>query len=142
VQNPFFDDRGFPDQSDTYDRLLHNIEGGVVLRKLTHPAPDLDGPVDPRFHSAFIPDIHEPIMRKSLDLSHLPVDLQDQVYGLIREFWSVFDEKGFFVPVNNYECVIDTGTARPISVRKILYGEKETVIMRRCIAALAKVGHI
>jgi hypothetical protein len=27
-------------------------------------------------------------------------------------------------------------------VKKILYGERETVIMRHCIAALAKVGHI
>ena len=42
----------------------------------------------------------------------------------------------------NYECVIDTGTARPISVKKILYGERETVIIRKCITALAKVGHI
>ena len=69
-------------------------------------------------------------MRKSLDLSHLPLDLQNQVYSLIRKFWSVFDEKGFIVPVKNYKCVIDSGTAHPISVRKILKGEKETVIMR------------
>jgi hypothetical protein len=61
---------------------------------------------------------------------------------MIREFWSVFDSKGVFVPVKNYECVIDTGTARPIAVKKILYGERETVIMRHCITALAKVGHI
>ena len=54
-------------------------------------------------------------MCESLNLSHLPIDLQNQVYGLIRKFWSVFDEKGFFVPVKNYECVIDTGTARPIT---------------------------
>jgi hypothetical protein len=47
-----------------------------------------------------------------------------------------------FVPVKNYECVIDTGIARPISVKKILYGERETIIMRNCIVALAKVGHI
>ncbi len=47
-----------------------------------------------------------------------------------------------FVPVRNYECVIDTGSARPIAVKKILYGERETVIVQKCIAALAKVGHI
>jgi hypothetical protein len=54
----------------------------------------------------------------------------------------VFDGKGVFVPVRNYECVIDTGSTRPIAVKKILYGKREMVIMQKCIAALAKVGHI
>jgi hypothetical protein len=53
-----------------------------------------------------------------------------------------FDKKGVFVPVKNYECVIDTGSAWPITVKKILYGEQELVMMRKCVAALAKVGHI
>ena len=54
----------------------------------------------------------------------------------------MFDSKGIFVPVKSYECIIDTGNARPIAVKKILYDKHKTVIMRRCIAALAKVGHI
>ena len=44
--------------------------------------------------------------------------------------------------MKNYECVIDTQTAQPIAVKKILYGEWETVIMQPCILALAKVGPI
>ena len=81
-------------------------------------------------------------MRKELDLSHLPLDVQDQIYSLIRELWSVFNSKGVTVPVKFHECVINTGSAWPIAIKKIHYGEKETVIMRKCIAALAKVGHI
>ncbi len=54
----------------------------------------------------------------------------------------MFDKKGNFVPVQNYECVIDTGNALPIAVKKILYGPKKTPIMRGCIAALETVGHI
>ncbi len=54
----------------------------------------------------------------------------------------MFDEKGIFIPVKNYECVINTGNAPPIAVKKILYGPKETHIMWECIAALEKVGHI
>ena len=81
-------------------------------------------------------------MRKDLDLSHLDSNLQEKIYAIIQKYWSVFDEKGVFVPVKNYECVIDTGMARPISVKKILYGERETIVMCKCIAALAKVGHI
>ena len=142
TNNVFLDDRGFKDLSDDYDHVLHDVDGGPILRKLRHPAPALDADIDPAFHSLFVPAKHEDQMRKDLDLSHLDPDLQEKIYAIIRIYWSVFDEKGVFVPVKNYECVIDTGTARPISVKKILYGERETIIMRKCIAALAKVGHI
>jgi hypothetical protein len=42
MKNVFVDDRGFPDISDAYDTLLHNVNGGPVLRKLKHPPPTLD----------------------------------------------------------------------------------------------------
>ena len=142
TNNVFLDDRGFKDLSDDYDHVLHDVDGGPILRKLRHPAPALDADIDPAFHSPFVPAKHEDQMRKDLDLSHLDPNLQEKINAIIRKYWSVFDEKGVFVPVKNYECVIDTGTARPISVKKILYGERETIIMRKCITALAKVRHI
>jgi hypothetical protein len=54
----------------------------------------------------------------------------------------VFDKQGTFTPIRDYECVIDTGTAAPIAIKKINYGTCETPIMRKCIAALEKVGRI
>ena len=51
-RNVFADDRGFPDLTDDYDTLLHNIDGGPVLRKLRHPAPPLDE-TDPSFNFIF-----------------------------------------------------------------------------------------
>ena len=66
----------------------------------------------------------------------------NQIYVLIKKYWSVFDDKGVFVPVKNYECVIDTGDAKPIAIKKILYGPREIPIMWTTIAALKKVGHI
>jgi hypothetical protein len=142
LQNVFLDDRGFADQSGGYDHLLYSIDGGPVLRKLRHPMPDLNGPINLHFDHPFIPAEHKDVMRKQVDLSHLESDQQEHVYSLICEFWPVFDERGVFVPVKNYECVINTGTACPIAIKKILYGERETVIMQCCISALAKVGHI
>jgi hypothetical protein len=142
LQNVFLDDRGFPDQSEDYDTLLHGVDGGPILRKLKHPQPDLDAPIDPLYFSPFIAEKHEAQMRKDMDLSHLSPTLQEKLYQIIRDYWSVFDEKGVFIPVKNYECIIDTGSARPIAVKNILYGELETQYMRKCIAALAKVGHI
>ena len=58
VHNVVYDDRGFPDQSDEFDYLLHSVDGGPLLRKLWHPALDLDSPVDTSFLSVFDPDIH------------------------------------------------------------------------------------
>ena len=78
------DDRGFPDQSNDYNHVLHNTDGGPILRKLKHPVPDLHAPVDLAFYSEFIPDRHEAQMRQDMDLSHLHPDLQEKVYSLIR----------------------------------------------------------
>ena len=54
----------------------------------------------------------------------------------------LFDSKGVFIPVKNYECIIDTRNARPIAVKKIVYDKRKTVIMQWWIYALDKVGHI
>ncbi len=141
ISNVFIDDRGFPDESDHYDNLLYNIEGRLILRKLKHPLPPLDE-VDPKVYSTYDESKHGEQLKQDLDLSHLDPHIQEKIYALVKKYWSVFDKKGIFVLVQNYECVIDTGNAPPIAVKKILYGPKETHIMWGCIAALEKVGHI
>jgi hypothetical protein len=140
-QNIFYGDHGYPDQSHEFDVILHNIDGGTILRKRKHPAPPLDE-IDPKFFAVYNEAAHGKNLRKQLDLSHLDTSIRNQVYRLIQKYWSVFDDKGQFVPVKDYECVINTGNARPISMKKIHYGPRKTPIMCRCIAALEKLGHI
>jgi hypothetical protein len=103
----FLDNRGFPDQSDKFKQLVHSFDGGPVLRKLRHPMANLDRPINPRFHSPFIPAQQKDLVRKQVDLSHFKPDFQEQVYNLIREYWSVFDKQRVFVPVKYYKCVIN-----------------------------------
>jgi hypothetical protein len=141
IKNNFIDDRGFPDQSDEFNVLLHNIDGGPVLWKLKHPPPPL-GSVDPMFSFPYDESLHGARLRKDLDLSHLVVALQQTIYALIIKYWSVFDKRGVFVTVRNYECVIDTGHAHPISVKKIMYGPNKLPIMQKAVVALEKVSHI
>ncbi len=141
LPNVFVDNRGFPDKTEHYNALLRNINGGVILRKLKHPPPPLDA-VDPIFLRRYDEATHGERMGRDLDLSHLEPHIRDHVYDLVIKYWSVFDENGIFVPVKNYECVIDTGDSAPIAVKRIMYGPKETPIMRKAIAALKKVGHI
>ena len=50
-KNVFIDDRGFPDQSHEFDELVHNIDGGVVLRKPRHPPRSLKD-IDPNAKSS------------------------------------------------------------------------------------------
>jgi hypothetical protein len=140
-QNVFYDDRGFADQSNKFNELLHNTDGGPIFRKQKHPAPSLDD-LDPAFASTFDEAKHGERLRSKLDLSHLEPDVQTKVYDLVKKYWSVFDDKGQFVPVKGYDCVINTGSARPIAMKKIHYGPRETPIMRKAIAALAKLNHI
>jgi hypothetical protein len=124
LQNNFVNDCGFPDKTKHYEALLHNVDGGVILRKLKHPPPSLDK-VGPLFNCPYNEAKHGEQMRRDLDLSHLEPQVRNCVYNLIKKYWPVFGANGVFVPVKNYECVIDTGDSPPIAIKKILYGPKE-----------------
>ncbi len=119
------------------------MEGGVILRKLKHPAPPLDE-VDPLFFCTYDEAKHGKQMQcdLDLDLAHLKPQVCNCVYPLVKKYWPVFDKNGVFIPVMHYECVIGTGDSPRIDIKKIFYGPKETPIMRRAIAALEKVGQI
>jgi hypothetical protein len=77
LKNVFLDNRGFPNQSDEYDHVLHDIDGGTILHKLKHPKPDLNALPDPAYNSPFIPKKHEAQMHQDMDLSHLSPNLQE-----------------------------------------------------------------
>jgi hypothetical protein len=140
-KNVFLDDRGFPDQSNEFNSLLHNVNGRTILCKRKHLTPKLDE-IDPHFHMVFDKILHGKQLRKDLDLSHLEPHLQTKVYGLIQKYYSVFANKGQYVPVKDYSCIINTGLAKPIAVKKIYYDPQEIPIMEKCITSLAKLGHI
>lgn len=141
-KNVFTDDRGFPDPSDEYDTLLRNIDGGTVLRKRLHPARPLDE-IDPAFNVQYNEAKHGEQFKRDFKPSPLLTEEENrQLADLIKEFWPVFDDAGLFIPVKDYECEIDTGTAAPIAVKGIKYGPYETPIMRKCVATLQKLGHI
>ena len=71
------------------------------------------------FFSTYDESKHGAQLKKDLDLSHLKPAIHDRIYELPKKYWSVFDDKGVFVPVKNYECVIDTRDAKPIAIKKV-----------------------
>jgi len=83
--------------------FLRNIDGGPILRKLKHPPPPLDE-VDPEFFSAYNESKHGAQFKNDLDLSHLEPATRNRIYELVKKYWSVFDDKDVFVPVNLTRC--------------------------------------
>jgi hypothetical protein len=53
----FFENWGFSDDSDEYDKLLHNIDGGVILQKMKFPTPPIDV-IDPVFNWEYSDELH------------------------------------------------------------------------------------
>jgi hypothetical protein len=137
----FFDNWGFPNESDEYNTLLHNTKGGVILQKKKFLTPPIDI-VDPVFNWEYSDELHGDKLQTDLDVCHLSPEHAAALINVIKKYWCVFDKRGTFTPVCNYECIIDTGTAALISIKKILHGPQEIPIMQRSIAALAKVGKI
>jgi hypothetical protein len=69
-RNVFYDNCGFPNESDMYDHLLHNIDGGIILWKKTFPTPPIN--VDnPDFNHVYSNKIHGTQLQSDLHLSHL-----------------------------------------------------------------------
>jgi hypothetical protein len=139
--NIFYDDRGFPDESDAYNHLLHNIDSKVVLCKKKFVAPALDQD-DPKFKYTFSEADHGKHLKNELDLFHLSLEQGAQLTALIKQYWCVFDDLGTFIPVRHYQCIIDTGSAALNAVKKIHYGPWEIPIMHCSIAVLEKIGQI
>ena len=98
--------------------------------------------VDPVFVCNFNKKEHVPKLDKELDIFHFLAGVGAQVWRLLTTYWDIFAKKGLFVSVKDYECVIDTVTACPISAKKVNYGPHEMPVMRKCIAALSKLGQI
>jgi hypothetical protein len=140
AQNVFYDNRGFPDETNAYDNLLHNVDGGVVLRKKKFDAP----PWTRMILVSTTPSTNRNMANDYAKSSIFPICPKqgDQLSALIKRYWSIFDNRGTFTPVRHYQFIIDTGSASLIAVKKIDYGPQETKIMQRSINALEKVGQI
>ena len=74
----FYKDRGFPNQSNEFDYILHNVDGGRVPCKRKHPLTPLDE-INPAFHSIFDEKLHGEKLNKELEHTHLPKYVQKLV---------------------------------------------------------------
>ena len=81
-----------------------------MLRKRQHPSPPFDE-IDPAFHSVYDKKLLGEKLKKELDLRHLLKHVHTLARDLIIKYWLVLADKGPFLPVKDYECIIDTGAA-------------------------------
>jgi hypothetical protein len=97
-QNVFYDDRGFPNESEDYNSLLHTIDSGNILRRTKFLTPPLNKN-DPTFNFAYSEELHGEKLRSNLDVLHLPPKHVTALLNLIKEYWCVFDNRGTLTPV-------------------------------------------
>ncbi len=139
--NIFLDDQDFPNQSNKFDLICHNTTGGPIFCKRKHSAPSIDN-IYPCFHSCYNKARHGDNFWKELDLTHFDTAVCKHIYQLIQKYWSMFNNKGQFIPVKDYKCFINTGSTHPICIKNINYGPQETPTMQKCIPSLEKLSHI
>ena len=104
------------------------------MRKTKFPPPPIDAD-DPSFCVQYSEELHGEKLHAEVDVSHLPPKHATALLDIIKRYWCIFDERGTFTPVKSYQCIIDTGNATPIAIKKILYGQAD----RACGTEISKV---
>jgi hypothetical protein len=135
--NAYVDDRGHPDWQADWDWLEEPHYGQILCKRRRQH--DLRDTVDPSFDVQYDEAKHGAYLRETLHLDHLPLDRQTQVTNLVKKFWGVFRPEGMSIPVLDYECNIDTGTAAPVRCKRTNYGPQESKIMQPMIDKLEQL---
>ncbi len=129
LNNVFVDDRGFPDKSKYYENLLHNIDGGPILCKLKHSPPSLDE-VDPKFFSAYDKSKHGAQLKKDLNLSHLEPSICNQIYALVKKYWSVAMTRVFSSQSRTMSVSLILGMQSPLPSKRYSMGPGRSLSCR------------
>jgi hypothetical protein len=130
-----------PDPMSDFQFLHQQKVGNTIKRSTKLPREEND--LDPQFQLKFDESKHGDELRKNLCLDPtIPREIKNELINIIKEYWSCFCEEKVTVPIRDYECVIDTGTAKPIHVRNMRYGPNETPVMEKAIDSLLSLDQI
>jgi hypothetical protein len=121
--------------------MLPEVKNGRLIRKRLHDSPKLQS-IDPDFGEEYNEAKHGDILRAELNIAHLTPFQRSILTAVIKKYWRVFSKEGVTTPIKDYECEIDTGTARPIRCRNPNFGPLETPLMEKAIAKLVELGHV
>ncbi|KAL3787769.1 LOW QUALITY PROTEIN: hypothetical protein HJC23_009820, partial [Cyclotella cryptica] len=133
--NVYLDDRGHPDWQQSWEWIEEGSYGKLLSRrKRLHPMRTFNVPFDDARDSQYLCD--------NLRIAHLSVDRQNQIIALIKCKWGVFRPEGMSIPVLDYECNIDTGTAPPVRSKAVNFGPRESEIMQPMIDKLESINQI
>ena len=128
-------------QSNKFYILLHNVKGGPILCKRKPPAPPLDD-IDLHFKAYYDKATHRTRLWQGLNLTHINPPMREGIYKLLKQYWSMFEDKDLLIPIKDYKFSLDTGSAPPICIKNIHYSPQKILILHKCISSLAKLGHI
>ena len=98
--------------------------------------------LDPTFNVPFDNARDGQYLCDNLRIAHLSIDRQNQITSLIKRKWGVFRPEGMSIPVLDYECNIDTGTAPPVRSKAVNFGPRKSEIMQPMIDKLESIKQI
>jgi hypothetical protein len=137
-----FETLDIPDERDHFD-FLHEAEVGKGIRRSTQP-PLTDNDLDPTFIALhFDEPKHGDYFRKYFICGeHVPLPIRETLITLIKQFWWCFCTENVQIPIKGYQCIIDTGSAKPTVARNIRYGIHGIPIMNKATNSLLKLDQI
>lgn len=136
-----FRDINLPDDLEGFDFLFQKTAGKVVSRSSkTMLGPD---DIHPAFDIKFDMNIHGAEFNKRLKFHpDANKDGVQKITELVKEYWCCFCKSNVQIPIRDYECHIDTGTAKPTVAKGIQFGFHERPIMQDAIDALLQKDQI
>eukprot|EP00956_Cyclotella_meneghiniana_P009863 scaffold13641_cov42-Cyclotella_meneghiniana.AAC.7 len=138
--NAYLDSRGVPDWQEEWEWLQEADYGKVLLkRKRKH---DMRSSIDSTFNVPYDETKDDEYLRENLKISHLSPEKQADIEKLVKEYWPVFRPEGMSIPVLDYQCHIDTGSARPVRTKRTNFGPRESKIMQPMIDKLEEIDQI
>jgi hypothetical protein len=136
-----FRDINLPDELEGFDFLFEKTSGKVVSRS----SKTMLGPnnIHPAFKLKFDDKLHGTEFRKRLKF-HPDANKEgvQRITELVKEYWCCFCKANVPIPIKDYECHIDTGTAKPTVAKGIRFGFHERPIMQDAIDALLQKDQI
>ena len=84
--------------------------------------------------------LHQTQLDKNFPTSPCPMEHQESITAIIKEFWDVFDKAGLRNPICGYHFNINTGDVKPICCKTPVYGACQRVIIQKMVTTLNHNG--
>ena len=122
--------------------FIFEKEIGKVVSKTSKIMRD-GSDIHPKFQLKYNEALHSNELNSRLKLDpNMDPRLKQRLLALIKKYFCVFAKENVHVPINDYQCHIDTGDAQPVVAKGIRFGMHETPIIQAAIDGLLQKNQV